>query len=78
MSDSLISLLGCGLPWAEQRAETALQIAQANQRGEIAADEARALLEDLALTDQLNQEATDAEVRGQLVFGITTVIRMLV
>jgi polyhydroxyalkanoate synthesis regulator phasin len=56
----------------------ALQIAEANQRGEISADEARALLEDLVNTDKLNEEATNAEARAMLVFGVTQIAQMLV
>lgn len=78
MQDNLLQLAGCGLPWAEQRAQMALQIAEANQRGEISADEARALLEDLVNTDKLNEEATNAEARSMLVFGVTQIARMLV
>ena len=78
MSDSLLQLAGCGLPWAETRAQMALQIAEANQSGQISADEARALLEDLVNTDKLNEEATNAEARGMLVFGITQIAMALV
>lgn len=78
MSDSLLQLAGCGLPWAETRAQLALQIAEANRNGEISADEARALLEDLVNTDKLNEEATNAEARGMLVFGITQIAMALV
>jgi polyhydroxyalkanoate synthesis regulator phasin len=78
MSDNLFQLAGCGLPWAETRAQMALQIAEANRNGEISADEARALLEDLVNTDKLNEEATNAEARSMLVFGVTQIVQMLV
>ena len=76
MSDSLLRLAGCGLPWAEQRAQMALQIAEAVQQGQMSKDEARALLEDLVNTDQLNEEATNAEARAMLVFGVTQIAQM--
>ena len=78
MSDSLLQLAGCGLPWAEQRAQMALEIAKANHNGEISADEARALLEDLVNTDKLNEEATNAEARSMLIFGVTQIVQILV
>jgi len=78
MSDSLFQLAGCGLPWAETRAQMALQIAEANRAGQISADEARALLEDLVNTDKLNEEASNAEARAMLVFGVTQLAGMLV
>jgi polyhydroxyalkanoate synthesis regulator phasin len=78
MQNELLHLSGCGLPWAEQRAQTALQIAEAIQQGSISKDEAQALLQDLINTDQLNEEATNAEARAMLVFGVTQIAQMLV
>lgn len=78
MQNELLQLAGCGLPWAEQRAQMAIQIAEANRNGQISADEARALLEDLVNTDKLNEEASNAEARAMLVFGVTQIARMLV
>ncbi len=76
MQQELLQLAGCGLPWAEQRAQMALQIAEAVQNGQISKDEARALLEDLVNTDKLNEEATNAEARQMLVFGVSQIARM--
>ena len=76
MQEHLLHLAGCGLPWAETRAQMALQIAEALQAGQISKDEARALLEDLVNTDKLNEEATNAEARAMLVFGITQIAQM--
>lgn len=78
MQEQLLQLAGCGLPWAEQRAQMAMQIAEANRNGQISADEARALLEDLVNTDKLNEEATNAEAAQMLVFGVSQIARMLV
>jgi len=77
MQNQLLQLAGCGLPWAEQRAQMALQIAEGVQQGALSKDEARALLEDLINTDKLNEEATNAEARAALVFGITQLAGML-
>jgi polyhydroxyalkanoate synthesis regulator phasin len=76
MQQQLLQLAGCGLPWAEARAQMALQIAEALQHGQISKDEARALLEDLVNTDKLNEEATNAEARAMLVFGVTQILQM--
>lgn len=76
MSQELLHLAGCGLPWAEQRAQMALQIAEGLQNNQISKDEARALLEDLINTDKLNEEATNNEARQMLVFGVTQIARM--
>lgn len=77
MQDQLLQLAGCGLPWAENRAKFALQIAEGVQAGALSKDEARALLEDLVNTDKLNEEATNAEARAMLVFGVTQIAQML-
>jgi polyhydroxyalkanoate synthesis regulator phasin len=76
MQEHLLHLAGCGLPWAEQRAQMALQIAEGVQQGALSKEEARALLEDLVNTDKLNEEATNAEARAMLVFGVTQIISM--
>ena len=76
MQNELLQLSGCGLPWAENRAKFALQIAEGVQAGALSKDEARALLEDLINTDKLNEEATSAEARSMLVFGITQVAQL--
>jgi polyhydroxyalkanoate synthesis regulator phasin len=78
MQDQLLQLAGCGLPWAEQRAQMALQIAEGVQQGTLSKDEAQALLQDLINTDKLNEEATNAEARAMLVFGVTQIAQMLV
>ena len=78
MQQNLLQLAGCGLPWAEERARIALQIAEGVQAGSLTNDEARALLEDLVNTDKLNEEATNAEARALLVFSITQLAGMLV
>ena len=54
-------------PWARLRAETALEIMNARQRGEISQDEARELLEDLVRGDRLDAEADCVETRTLLV-----------
>lgn len=78
MQNELLQLAGCGLPWAEQRAQMALQIAEGVQQGTLSKEEAQVLLQDLVNTDQLNEEATNAEARAMLVFGVTQIAQMLV
>jgi polyhydroxyalkanoate synthesis regulator phasin len=77
MQHELLQLAGCGMPWAENRARYALMIAEGVNNGEMTNDEARALLEDLINTDKLNEEATNAEARAMLVFGVTSLAKML-
>jgi polyhydroxyalkanoate synthesis regulator phasin len=51
MQQELLQLAACGLPWAEQRAQMALQISEAVIQGQMSKDEARTLLDDLVNTD---------------------------
>lgn len=73
----LYELANNSQPWAAERAKIALQVAEGVQSGALSKDEARAILEDLVNTDRLNEEASDAETRAALVFGVTQIVQML-
>ena len=60
-------LSSCGRPWAEQRAQMALEITEALQRKEISESEYQALMADLIQSDKLNAEADDMDVKNLLV-----------
>lgn len=67
MIDQLQFLSTCGRPWAEQRAQMALEIVMAHQTGDIPQDEYQALMADLIASDRLNAEADDMDVKNLLV-----------
>jgi len=67
MIEQLQFLSTCGRPWAEQRAQFALEITNALQRGEISESEYQALMADLINSDRLNAEADDMDVKNLLV-----------
>ena len=67
MIDQLQFLSSCGRPWAEQRAQMALEITGALQREEISQSEYQALMADLIQSDKLNAEADDMDVKNLLV-----------
>jgi hypothetical protein len=67
MINELQFLTTCGRPWAEQRAQMALEITTAYQTGGIAEDEYQALMADLIASDRLNAEADDMDVKNMLV-----------
>jgi hypothetical protein len=67
MIEQLQFLSSCGRPWAEQRAQMALEITQAFQSGDIAESEYQALMADLINSDRLNSEADDMDVKNMLV-----------
>ena len=52
MSNVLHEVINSGQPWAAERAQYALQIAEALQNGQVSQDEARALLADLINTEK--------------------------
>ena len=76
MSNVLHEVLNSGQPWAAERAQYALQIAEALQTGNMSQSEARALLEDLINTEKLEAEGADLQLRAALVFGVTQIISM--
>jgi len=73
----LVEVMNSGQPWAAERAQMALQVAEALQNGQIHPDEARAILEDLVNTEKLEAEGADLQLRAALVFGVTQVLSMI-
>ena len=67
MLEQLQFLSTCGRPWAEQRAQMALEITQAAQQGAISQSEYQSLMADLIQSDKLNAEADDMDVKNLLV-----------
>lgn len=67
MIEQLQFLSTCGRPWAEQRAQLALEITQAFQSQELSESEYRALMADLINSDKLNAEADDMDIKNMLV-----------
>jgi hypothetical protein len=76
MSNVLHEVINSGQPWAVERAQYALQIAEALEHNLIQPDEAKALLEDLIATEKLESDGADMQLRAALVFGVTQVISM--
>jgi hypothetical protein len=70
MFEQLQQLAACGRPWAEQRAQTALQIAEAYYRREISDSEYQELMADLVRADRLDEEADDLDVKSALVSAV--------
>ena len=70
MFEQLQQLAACGRPWAEQRAQTALQIAEAYYRQEISDSEYQELMADLVRADRLDEEADDLDVKSALVSAV--------
>jgi ribosomal protein L22 len=67
MIEQLQFLSTCGRPWAEQRAQMALEITEAAEQGAISQSEYQSLMADLIQSDKLNAEADDMDVKNLLV-----------
>ena len=76
MSNVLHEVINSGQPWAAERAQYALQVAEALQTNQISQDEARAILEDLINTEKLEAAGADVQLKAALVFGVTQIISM--
>jgi polyhydroxyalkanoate synthesis regulator phasin len=73
----LHEVINSGQSWAAERAIVALQVQEALQNGQMSQDEAREILGDLVNTEKLDAEATDAQLRAALVFGVTQIISFI-
>ena len=67
MQDQLRELAHSGPPWAQQRAQQALQFMDALARQDISESEYQELMQDLVRSDALNAEADDLELKNLLV-----------
>jgi hypothetical protein len=67
MLEQLQWLASCGRPWAEERAEIAIQMTLQLGAGAITESEYQELMQDLINSDKLNACADDQDVKNLLV-----------
>jgi hypothetical protein len=67
MFEQLQWLASCGRPWAEERAQIAIQMTLQLNAGAITESEYQELMQDLINSDKLNECADDQEVKNLLV-----------
>jgi hypothetical protein len=67
MFEQLQWLASCGRPWAEERAQIAIQMTLQLNTGAITESEYQELMQDLINSDKLNECADDQEVKNLLV-----------
>lgn len=67
MFERLQWLASCGRPWAEERAQIAIQMTLQLNTGAITESEYQELMRDLINSDKLNECADDQEVKNLLV-----------
>jgi polyhydroxyalkanoate synthesis regulator phasin len=57
-------------PWAAQRAQYALQICEAVNKGEMSPSEGQELMRDLVRMDRLDSESSDMQLKTALVTAV--------
>lgn len=67
MYEQLQWLASCGRPWAETRAQIAIEMTLQLSTGAITESEHQELMADLIRSDKLNEEADDMDVKNLLV-----------
>lgn len=77
MIETLQELARCGRPWAEQRAQIALEITGQHQAGGITDEEYAELMMDLIRSDVLDQEADDLDTKSALVTSCMVLARVI-
>jgi polyhydroxyalkanoate synthesis regulator phasin len=70
----LTDVMQSGNTWAAERAQYALQVHEAVGAGQLSANEAKEILQDLISTDKLQESAADQQLTAALVFGVTQLI----
>jgi hypothetical protein len=67
MREQLQAIIASGKPWAVERAQMALAMTQALERGELGQAEYQELMQDLIRSDALNAQADDQDLKNLLV-----------
>jgi hypothetical protein len=67
MLEQLQWLTSCGRPWAEERAQIAIEMTLQLNTGAITESEYQELMQDLINSDKLNECADDQDVKNLLV-----------
>ena len=67
MREQLQAIIASGKPWAVERAQMALAMTDALERGELGQAEYQELMQDLVRSDVLNAQADDQDLKNLLV-----------
>lgn len=67
MREQLQQIISSGRPWAVERAQMALAMTDALERGQLAEAEYQELMRDLVRSDVLNSQADDQDLKNLLV-----------
>jgi len=67
MREQLEQIIASGKPWAVERAQMALAMTEALERGELGQAEYQELMQDLIRSDVLNAQADDQDLKNLLV-----------
>ena len=67
MREQLQQIIASGKPWAVERAQIALAMTEALERGELGQAEYQELMQDLIRSDVLNAQADDQDLKNLLI-----------
>lgn len=70
----LHEVMNSGQPWAAERAQYAIQVNEAVEKGELSPREAKEILNDLISTENIDSLSSDIQLRAALVYGVTQLI----
>jgi polyhydroxyalkanoate synthesis regulator phasin len=74
---TLEHLAQCGKPWAQERAQVALDMQAMFAYGEMSKEEFVELTQDLIRADQLNKDADDVETKAMLETAIKQLVSIV-
>lgn len=74
---TLEQLAQCGKGWAQERAQVAMDAANAVKAGEISKQDFEELMHDLLNADQLNKEADNVQLKAELETAIKGLISII-
>jgi hypothetical protein len=74
---TLEQLAQCGKPWAQERAQVALDMQKMFANGEMSKEEFVELTQDLIRADQLNKDADDVETKAMLETAIKQLVSIV-
>jgi polyhydroxyalkanoate synthesis regulator phasin len=68
--EDLYKLIETGDEWAQQQASIALGVADAYAKGEITSEEYQEMLQDMARSIEIDEEASDLELKTMVVSAL--------
>lgn len=75
--DEINKLIGCGSGWAEEKALLVKELTALHESKSITTEEYRELLNDIANTEAISNDAADIQFKSMLVAGIAGLLQVV-